>query len=159
MPKLTMDKDTALRLMRMPNEVDPKTLAENMRRIEQWGNQLRGIGKWQTPTYTAPFADYNAAWQGARYRQEGDLVRIEGLVKTTANVVAVNQTIFTLPKEMWPPLALTFLQVGSVTNEQYARVVVTAAGVVYLVGVANLAFPYTVAFLSLNMTFSTLPTL
>jgi hypothetical protein len=143
-------------------------IADGFKAIEQWANRQLAIGPWIEPTFAANWANFDTTtWVGARYRQEGDLVRVEGLVKTTANVTPAS-TIFTLPSGLWPPLRLIFSTTGrtsGLADAVLARVDVLATGEVQLLSFGPVAIfgaaatpPYTVAYLSINLAFSTLAT-
>ena len=115
---------------------------------------------WSVPTFTSPWANYDNAgtWQVARYRWEGaNVIRIEGLVKTTANITPI-ASIFTIPVGYRPPQNLITAQWGSgIGAESAARVtVIGSSGSVELVSIYNSAAPYTVGFLSINITYSTI---
>jgi len=111
-------------------------------------------GSWISPTLTGQWTNYGAGWQPARYRREGDTVRIEGLVKTVGGV-ASGQPIFTLRSDMWPAQATIYTQQSSypVGNTTY-RVDVLANGTVVYNGSATLT---TDQWLSINLTVPIVP--
>jgi hypothetical protein len=161
--KRALDVDP-LRFMRQSirTELD---VAEAFKSIEQWANRQPAIGLWQEPTLDSPWANFDAVnFEDARYRLEGDMVRIEGLVKTTANVAAVNSRIFTLPEGYRPPLFIVRYTGGyaSTTGQQHmARLSIDAGGQVLFEQFAPTpagGFPYTVNYLSIALTFSMTPT-
>lgn len=73
--------------------------------VRRWAAQLPGIGKWtlfSTLGYTSPFADYSATDRPMRIRREfADLVRIEGVIKSTSNVNTASVAI-ALPPQFRP---------------------------------------------------------
>lgn len=113
---------------------------------------------WIAPTLNSPWVNYDNAgtWQVARYRREGsNIIRIEGLIKTTANITPIS-TIFTIPVGYRPPQNLVTAQWGSgVGAESSGRVTVTASnGNLDFNAIYNSVPPYTVGYISINITYS-----
>lgn len=97
---------------------------------------------WTAPTFTNAWVNFGGSTQIARYRKVGDVVEIEGLIKTGT----IGLSAFTLPAGFRPTLTEQFPQVS---NSLFGALNVLSDGtVVPLVG-NNASF-------SLSCRFSTL---
>ncbi len=94
---------------------------------------------WQVPTLGNGWSDFDAGNQTARYRRVGDLVTVQGVVKSGT----LGAAVFTLATGYRPPAAL---QLGTVTNGAFGLLTVTAAGDVVVQSSSNV-------YASLNCTF------
>lgn len=90
---------------------------------------------WTAPTLGGSWVNYGSGFRTARYRKIGDIVEIEGLVKSGTT----GSTIFTLPSGYRPPQGLIM---PTITDPNvFARLDVTAAGavIVYFTGTSAYA--------------------
>lgn len=107
---------------------------------------------WQTPTYTADFSDYGGSYAGVEYRREADTVRVRGLAKAIATVVA-GDVIFTFPTGYRPPGRLVIATMGaeSATAPSPIVVEVLTDGNLQMGGGTNMVSGN---YLALNFTFA-----
>jgi hypothetical protein len=127
--------------------------------MQQWADQLPGVGKWKllsdVATYNSPFTNYSSTDRPVRIRREyADIVRLDGVMKTTA---AVNQNapICTLPPQ-FRPLRQVQLGVGFGTGGGVFTGIafeITTAGVLLFVEWTPAA-PTTFAYFRLSFTYS-----
>lgn len=104
----------------------PGFVSQGAKVLSQWANDVVSQlvpSVWTAPVFQNGWIDYGAGYQTARYRKLGDIVYIEGLIKSgTIGLVA-----FTLPAGLRPVLAQQF---GGISNGAFGYIHVANAGTV-----------------------------
>ena len=126
--------------------------------IRHWANRLPGIGKWvelKSIGFTSPWADLDAGFAPSRIRREfADIVRVEGILKTTSSIYLASN-IIRLPPAYRPVNANNFPQEGRFTGgtETVGRVQVAETGIVSLRFLTGTT-PDSVSFITFNFTYT-----
>ena len=130
----------------------------DMDTIRHWADRLPGVGRWtlfSTIGYTSPWADYCATSQPMRIRREfADIVRVEGLLKTTGNVNGL-ATIITLPVQFRPSRPQEIAMMGaSAAANCGVNFEVDTAGLFYPTEIVGVAFPQTFGYIRVGFTYT-----
>ena len=130
----------------------------DMETIRHWADRLPGVGKWSSFAaigYTSPFADFSATDRPVRIRREfADIVRVEGLMKSTGNVNNL-AVVITLPVQFRParlqevPMMSASAAVSCGVNFE-----IDTTGAMYTTEIVGVAYPQTFGYIRVGFTYT-----
>jgi hypothetical protein len=125
--------DNRYRLSIPDSSLDP-----NLASIQAWADRIPGVGPWQlirnVAGYNSTWADFGTTDRPVRIRREfHDIVRIEGVFKSTANII-ISTPVFKLPPQFRPVRGAQLAAAGANINATttFAAFEINAAGEFYV---------------------------
>jgi hypothetical protein len=120
---MARDDDAITAIARLRADVD----ALQRLGASRWGvagDVWHVVGAGGEPAFQNSWVNFGSGFQGARFRRENGVVRIEGLVKSGTS----NTAVFTLPAEYRPSATQHHVARGNDAGDFFAQVQVSTGG-------------------------------